>query len=206
MITSIVLTGGGSSRLGMDKALALVGGKGLMQRVIERLAPISDKILVVGPLYHFSAPPGCIIESKEDLFPGKGPLGGVYTGLAASKSPYNIVVACDMPFLNTALLRYIIKLSPGFDAVVPRAEKGIEPLHAVYSKSCLSAIETQLDNQLKITRFLNTANVRYVEQSECQIFDPQLLSFFNINSQADLAQANVLAVRGYPSHAFPRKE
>jgi len=194
MVTSVVLAGGKSSRLGVDKALAIVGGKSLIQRVIERLTPISNQILIVGSLHHFNFSSGCSIEYRGDLYPGKGPLGGIYTGLAASKSFYNLIVACDMPFLNIELLRYMIKLSPDFDVVVPKVKKGIEPLHAVYSKNCLDSMKRQLDKgELSIAQFLSMVKVRYVEQEECQNFAPQLLSFFNVNSQADLAQANILA-------------
>ena len=194
MVTSIILVGGKGSRLGRSKALEIIGGGSLIQRVIQRLTLVSEQIIIVGSPGQSDSPFDYGIEYKEDLYPGKGPLIGIYTGLVASKSFYNLVVACDMPFLNVELLRYIIKLAPGFDAVVPWVKR-IEPLHAVYSKSCLDSMKTQLENnQLGIARFLNTINVKYVEQAECQRFDPELLSFFNINSEADLAQANRLFI------------
>ena len=193
MVTSIVLTGGGSSRLGGNKALQIVGGKSLLQRVIERVTLISDQILVIGSPHQRGFPVDSGIEYREDLYPGKGPLGGIYTGLLASKSVYNLVVACDLPFLNVELLRYLIRLSPGFDAVVPRVGK-VQPLHAVYSKNCLDAVKVQVEhNLLKISRFLDSVNVRYVEETECRSIDRQLLSFFNVNSRADLARVNRLA-------------
>ena len=194
MMTSIVLAGGKSSRLGGNKALEIVGGKSLIQRVVEQLSLVSEQILIVGTSYRFGLPGDYSIEYKADLYPGKGPLGGIYTGLVAAKSFYNLVVACDMPFLNVELLRYMIKLAPGFDAVVPRVKR-IEPLHAVYSKNCLDGMKTQLENnQLVIARFLDIISVKYLEQAECQEFDSELLSFFNINSEADLAQANRLSI------------
>jgi len=193
MITSIILVGGKASRFGRNKALESIGGRSLIQLVIERLRLVSEQILIVGSPCQVSLPWDCHVDYREDLYSGKGPLGGIYTGLIASKSFYNLVVACDMPFLNIKLLRYMLKLSPGFDAVVPQVQR-IEPLHAVYSKSCLDAMKTQLENnQLGATRFLNTIDVKWVEQAECQRFDPELLSFFNINSEVDLAQANMLA-------------
>ena len=193
MVTSIVLTGGGSSRLGGNKALQIVGGKSLLQRVIERVTLISDQILVIGSPHQRGFPVDSGIEYREDLYPGKGPLGGIYTGLLASKSVYNLVVACDLPFLNVELLRYLIRLSPGFDAVVPRVGK-VQPLHAVYSKNCLDVMKVQVEhNLLKISRFLDSVNVRYVEETECRSIDRQLLSFFNVNSRADLARVNRLA-------------
>jgi molybdopterin-guanine dinucleotide biosynthesis protein A len=206
VVSSIVLAGGKGSRLGRDKALELIGDRSLIQRVMQRLMLISEQILIVGSPCRFDLPADCSAEYKQDLYPGKGPLGGIYTGLIASKSFYNLVVACDMPFLNVELLRYLIKLAPGFDAVVPRLEK-VQPLHAVYSKSCLNDMRTQLENkQLGVTRFLNTISVKYVEQAECQSFGPQFLSFFNINSREDLAKANRLVAEGSTDYAFPRKE
>jgi molybdopterin-guanine dinucleotide biosynthesis protein A len=179
----------------VDKSLAVVDGKSLIQRVVGQITPISNQIIVVGSPCRFDFPSDLGIEYKEDLYPGKGPLGGIYTGLLASKAFYSLVVACDMPFLNIELLRHMIKLSPGFDAVVPRVKR-IQPLHAVYSKSCLNDMKARLeDNQLGVTRFLSTINVRYVERAECQSFDTQLLSFFNINSRADLAKANMLVAQ-----------
>jgi len=193
VVTSIVLAGGGGSRLGGNKALQIVGGESLLQRVIERVTLISDQILVIGSSHQRGFPVDSGIEYREDLYPGKGPLGGIYTGLLASKSVYNLVVACDLPFLNVELLRYLIRLSPGFDAVVPRVGR-VQPLHAVYSKNCLDVMKVQVEhNLLKITRFLDSVNVRYVEETECRSIDRQLLSFFNVNSQADLARVNRLA-------------
>jgi len=192
VVTTIILAGGESSRLGGIKALQVVGGKSLLQRVIDRVTLVSDRIVVVG----FSARPGLPaagIEYRQDLYPGKGPLGGIYTGLVASRSVYNLVVACDLPFLNVELLRHLIKLSPGFDAVVPRVGK-TQPLCAVYSRSCREVMKAQVEsNLLKISRFLDSVNVRYIEEAECRSIDRRLLSFFNINSPADLARANRLA-------------
>jgi len=190
VVTAIILAGGESSRLGGTKAFQVVGGKNLLQRVIDRVTLVSDRTLVVG----FSARPGlpASIDYREDLYPGKGPLGGIYTGLEASRSNYNLVVACDLPFLNVELLRHMIKLSPGFDAVVPRVGKA-QPLCAVYSRSCREIMKAQVEsNLLKISRFLDSVNARYIEEEECRSIDRHLLSFFNINSPADLARANRL--------------
>ena len=193
MVTSIILAGGEGSRVRGNKALEFIGGRSSIQRVVERVAVVSDQILIVGSPVQFSFLSGYDVEYRADSHPGKGPLGGIYTGLASSKSLYNLVVACDMPFLNVALLHYMMKLSPGFNAVIPKVGM-IQPLHAIYCKSCLDGIRRRLENnQLGVTYFLKTVNVRYIDQIECQRFDPQLLSFFNVNSQADLAQANTLA-------------
>lgn len=197
-VTSIVLAGGKNLRLGRTKYQEIIGGKSLIQGVIERLKPLSSQILIVTSRDHLDFPGIDKAEILVDLFPEKGPLSGIYTGLLSSGSPYSIVVACDMPFLNTELLGYMLKLSRGFDAVVPRlGEEKAEPLHAIYSGTCLDKMKTRLErNQLGVYSFLNTIRVRYVEREECQRLDPQLLSFFNINYQADLDRANELAAQG----------
>ncbi len=194
-MTSIVLAGGKSLRLGRSKCLETINNKSLIERVIQRLRSVSNRILIVTSQEQLDLPTTCEAEVVVDFYPGRGPLGGIYTGLLASDSPHTLAVACDMPFLNIELLRYMIELAPGFDAVVPKLGEGkVEPLHAIYSKNCLDNMKTQLEhNQLEISRFLNTVRVRYIELAECQRVDPQLLTFFNINSQLDLDRAITLA-------------
>jgi molybdopterin-guanine dinucleotide biosynthesis protein A len=134
------------------------------------------------------------IEFVTDLYPDYGPLGGLYTGLAAAQASHIIAVACDMPFLNTKLLGYMLDLSGDFDAVVPRLDEGmIEPLHAVYSQSCLEKMKERLERkQLSVGSFVKALRVRYIDQTESQQLDPKLLSFFNINYPADLERAIAL--------------
>lgn len=197
-VTSIILAGGKNLRLGRSKALETIGDKSLIERVAQRLKPLTNQYLIVTSQERFELPDACKAEILIDIYEGKGPLAGIYTGLLASRYSHSIVVACDMPFLNIELLRYMLELSRGFDVVVPRLEEGmIEPLHAIYAKSCLSNMKTRLEsNQLKVHSFLDTMNVRYVERAECQRFDPQLLSFFNINYQSDLERAIELDADG----------
>ena len=96
----------------------------------------------------------------------------------------------DMPFLNEALLRHMLPLSAGFDLVIPRLGNLVEPLHAVYSKGCLTSMEHLLNQgNLTISELLTLVRVRYVEAEEIDRFDPKHLSFFNINTQADLEKA-----------------
>jgi len=196
-VTAIILAGGKNLRLGRTKALETIGGKSLIECVVERLRPLTSQILIATSQEQLDLPVADKAEILVDLYPDKGPLGGIYTGLLASQSSHSIVVACDMPFLNTELLRYMTELVGDFDAVAPRLEEGIaEPLHAIYSKSCLDKIKKRLEhNQLGVNSFLNTLRVRYVEREETQRLDPQLLSFFNINYQSDLDRAITLATK-----------
>jgi molybdopterin-guanine dinucleotide biosynthesis protein A len=199
-IASIILTGGKNQRLGKNKALVTIGGKSLIERVIERLRPLTSQMIIVTSQEKADLPVTGEAEILVDLYPGKGPLVGIYTGLLAVRYSHSIVVAGDMPFLNTELLSYMVELSDDFDAVVPRLrEEMMEPLHAIYSRSCLGKMKAYLEhNQFGVYQFLNTLHVRYVERPECQRLDPGLLSFFNINYQSDLDRANALATQdGY---------
>ncbi|MFC2059892.1 molybdenum cofactor guanylyltransferase [Chloroflexota bacterium] len=195
-VTSIILAGGRNLRLGRNKALETIGGKRLIERVVERVKLVSQRTLIVTAQGQPEIPGLDEVGIVADLYPGKGPLGGIYTGLHFAQSSHGIVVACDMPFLNPRLFSYMIELSSGFDAVVPRLREGrVEPLHAVYSKSCLDDMKARLEhNQLEVNRFLSTIRVRYIDAAECRKFDPKLLTFFNINSQLDLDRAVALAM------------
>ena len=182
-------------RLRQDKALETVGQKSLLEWVVFHLSFVSSDILIVTALEQ-SPPqldnyPGLRVVS--DICPGKGPLGGIYTGLKVSDSFYNLVVAGDMPFLNRALLRYMIGVSTGFDLVIPRVGNLVEPLHAIYSKGCIVPIECLLrQGKLSIRELFTSVRVRYVEAEEINRFDPEHLSFFNINTKADLERARGL--------------
>ncbi|HEX9976232.1 MAG TPA: molybdenum cofactor guanylyltransferase [Dehalococcoidales bacterium] len=206
--TAIILCGGKNLRLGRNKALEVIGGKTLIERVMERLRPLASQILVVTSKEKFSLPATDQAEILVDIYPEKGPLGGIYTALIAARFTPSIVAACDMPFLSTELLGYMLELSPGFDAVVPRLAHGmVEPLHAIYAKNCLPKIKARLENnQLAITPLLKELRVRYVEKAECRRFDPTLLSFFNINYPSDLEEANRLLSQSLTARPKPPGE
>ncbi|MFC2012696.1 molybdenum cofactor guanylyltransferase [Chloroflexota bacterium] len=196
-MSCIVLVGGKGLRLGRDKTQETIGSKTLLQRVVSRIGFINSDIIIVTGSREQSLP--CAAGYPElkivtDIYPEKGPLGGVYTGLAMSDSLYNVVVACDMPFLNQALLEYMVRVASGFEVVVPRLGRMIEPLHAVYSRGCLDHIEHLFNrNELRMRALFDMVKVRYVEESEIDLFDPKHLSFFNINNEADMRKAMGLA-------------
>ncbi len=182
-------------RLGRDKVLENIGNRTLLQRVVKSISVLtSDIILVTGEkqyLPQLTDYPR--LQIITDTYPQKGPLGGIYTGLTISDSLHNLVVACDMPFLNQDLLRYMIQLSSNFDLVIPRLGDMIEPLHAIYSKDCLTHIGRLLkQGELRIRQLFTLVKVRYVEADEINRFDPKHLSFFNINTEADLEMAREL--------------
>ena len=195
-ISCIVLAGGKGLRLGRDKVSETIGRRSLLQRVLSNISSLSsDIIIVTAKEQSFPQLTGYSkLRVITDAYPGKGALGGIYTGLTASESFYSLVVASDMPFLNPALLEYMIQLAANFDVVTPRVGSMVEPLHAVYSKDCLAPIEGLIkQGNLKVSDLLPLVRVRYVEAEEIDSFDPKHLSFFNINTEADLETAREIA-------------
>ena len=193
---SIILAGGRSSRLGQDKMSLIISGEHLLDRIVSKLEQLHGEIILV--LAAGQAKPATSYLSQvkitTDLYPGKGPLIGIYSGLQATDDDKCIAVGCDMPFLNVDLLRYMMGLAPEFDVVVPSLDGMVEPLHAVYSKGCLASIERLLkQGYLSVSRLFSLVRVRYVEADEIDRFDPKHLSFFNINTEADLKVARKLA-------------
>ena len=185
--------------MGRDKTVETVGNTSLLERVVSYLSLFNSDIIIVAATKQYLPQVSGYAKLRivVDTYPDKGPLGGVFTGLVASDSLYNLVVACDMPFLNQALLRYMIGLADGFDLVVPRLGDMVEPLHAVYSRNCLTTIKDLLEQgKMRFADLLTLVKVRYVEAEEINLFDPKHLSFFNINTEADLKTAQELAKEG----------
>lgn len=198
-VSGIVLAGGLSRRLGRDKAVEPIGGEPLIARCIGRLSAVADEIIVVvnGIERGKQLPLPSSCRVAVDVYVDSGSLGGIFSGVSAMGDGWGVVVACDMPFLNIALLRYMLSLREGFDAVVPVLDGRPEPTHALYSKTCLQCIEHRLQAaDLKIARFFDDVSVRYVSQKEVDAHDPDHLSFFNVNTQADLDRALALAAEG----------
>ncbi len=197
-MSSIILGGGRSSRLGQDKILMTVAGDHLLERTVRKLSEINDELILVlaqnqqNPVSQ-SFPK---VKTAIDFQSGKGPLIGIYSGMKISNDNHCITVACDMPFLNIELLRYMTNMASEFDAVIPLIRGEVEPLHAIYSKSCLKIIENMIENNdLKVRNLLNQVKVRYIEETEIRTFDPEYLSWFNINTPDDLRKAEFLMNR-----------
>jgi molybdopterin-guanine dinucleotide biosynthesis protein A len=195
MVSGVALAGGRSKRLGRNKAIEKIGDQSLIERVVGKLSQVTSETVVVvaeeSKAADLNLPPW--VRTAADLYPGTGSLGGIFTGLSAVKANYGVVVACDMPFLNVDLIRFMLDIASDYDAVVPRLQGRPEPLHAVYSKSCVGPIERCLQaDQLKIAIFFEQINVAYLEEDDIEAFDPSHLSFFNVNTQEDLDKALAL--------------
>ena len=198
-VSGIILAGGLSRRLGRDKALEPFHGQPLISRVIGRLDTLTDDTVVVvnTEARGVELPLPKDAKTAIDIYPDSGSLGGIFTGLAAAANDWGFVVACDMPFLNAGLMKHMIALRDGYDAIVPILDGYPEPTHALYSKTCLPNIERRLKaRRLKIAGFFDDVRVRYVGADEIDSFDSERLSFFNVNTPEDLSRALKLADEG----------
>ncbi|MBI5789132.1 MAG: molybdenum cofactor guanylyltransferase [Candidatus Schekmanbacteria bacterium] len=188
-MTALILAGGQSRRLKQDKAWLELGGKPLIRRVADCLAPLFDEILLVGAASIRYKELGLTIIPDEQ--PGEGPLGGLYTGLQVAQTPWVFCCACDMPFLNPTLITALLdQIEPEYTAVVCRWEQHLHPLHAFYSQSSLPQIKQTLDvDKRRLHDLLANLRVKYIDEGFIKLYDPQGLSFFNLNTPDALQKA-----------------
>ncbi len=184
-ITGIILSGGKSTRMKTDKAFLKLGAGTMIEEVISRLETRFSKLMIIANDREKYMKFG--IEVIEDIIPDKGPLGGIYTALVKSGSFYNFIFSCDAPFVNLDLVDSMIGEAKDVDVVVPRWQARFEPLHAIYSKNCIGAIERQFGkNELKVTNFLQYVKVRVINEKEISRFVSDQPFFANINTPQDL--------------------
>ncbi|MBN2395205.1 MAG: molybdenum cofactor guanylyltransferase [Candidatus Atribacteria bacterium] len=195
-VTVILLAGGESKRIGlnMDKGCLKLMGINLIDRVISNITSmntlIEKDILIIGPKKRFPY----FDKVVEDIFPYKGPLGGIYSGLRFSRTFYNLVLGYDMPFIKSRLIEYMIQNINDHDIVIPTHSHGLmEPLCAIYSKNCLEIMEKNIKNgNLSVRSIFPFLKTRMIEEFEIRKYDPELLSFFNINYRSDFKKAEEL--------------
>ncbi|MBL7892897.1 MAG: molybdenum cofactor guanylyltransferase [Bacteroidia bacterium] len=151
-ITGIVLAGGKSSRMGSDKGMIKLNGKKFIEHIIEALIPNVSDIIIIANNDNYN---NLGYKVYEDIIKECGPLGGIYTGLMNSRTESNIIVSCDIPFINSGLIRHIIKNMGRADISVPVFEGNTEPLCAVYTKGIASKLhDLIIHNELKIHNVL----------------------------------------------------
>ncbi len=190
-VTGVLLAGGKSRRLGEDKRFVTVGSTTLLDRCRSNLLATFAEVLIVTA--QDSTPldeQGCRVH--QDLIPECGSLGGLYTGLYHASCERIFVAACDMPFLNERMIRLFIERDPEADVVMARLPHGLQPLHAVYSKAVLPALEQRARlRQLRIQDLVDepSLKVTYVTEKEWVQIDPSSKTFYNVNTPADLAAA-----------------
>ncbi len=187
-VTGVLLAGGNSSRMGRNKALMSLAGHRLVDRVLAVLRGIFDDLLMVTNSPDLYADLG--VRMVPDLVADKGALGGIHSAIHHAATPHCLVVACDMPFLNAAVLRYLAEQRAGCDVVVPSLHGKPQPLHAVYGKACLQPIARRLGtDRLHVVGFFPDVRVREVTAKELAGFDPDGLSFRNLNTPEEFAAA-----------------
>jgi molybdopterin-guanine dinucleotide biosynthesis protein A len=187
-MTGIVLSGGENRRMGTDKAFLKLAGIPLIEHVLRALKEVCRDIIIVtnSPLLY----EGYRVSVVTDAFDQRGPLTGIYSGLLKSADEYNLVVACDMPFLNPPLLAFMGGLASGYDIVVPAVRGMCEPLHAVYRKGLAPVIEARIMQQKqRIQELFGNQRVRYVTEEEIDRFDPARKSFKNLNTPREYEEA-----------------
>jgi molybdopterin-guanine dinucleotide biosynthesis protein A len=189
---AIILAGGQSRRLGRDKVWEPFEGEPLLSRVARRLALGFSSLTVVSPTRSLPPlPPGTSVV--EDEIPGAGPLGAICAGLGHIQGDRAFVAACDLPFISPHLARWLWTIGGQAPAVLPLIDGMGEPLHAVYSRDCRPLLLDALQRgNLSLQRVLSKASPVQVGETELRRLDPALLSFFNLNTEANLRRARSL--------------
>jgi molybdopterin-guanine dinucleotide biosynthesis protein A len=191
--SGVVLTGGLNTRMeGQNKALLQIKGKSFLDIIVDALSCCFNECLVVTrePARY----PYRRLTLVEDIFTVRTPLAGIHAALVNMKSDYAFCTSCDVPLLKPDVIRILInEIEPGIDVVVPASEEYYQPLCAVYSKRCVPFIEDQLrQGDLKTDHLFDKITLKKIPYEHFEAFDPDLHSFFNVNTKADLYRANQL--------------
>jgi molybdopterin-guanine dinucleotide biosynthesis protein A len=200
-VTGLLLAGGKSRRMGVDKRFLQVGKHTLFDRSLAVLRLIFQEILVV--IAQDSPAIQTDVSVIRDLVPNAGSLGGLYTGLRWAKTPYVFMVACDMPFLVPRVVEYMVEARHGADTVMANLKNGLQPMHAVYGQACLPVIEQMVksgDFAIHHIAACPSLRVRLVTGDELEMIDPDGRSFMNVNTPTDLEVARLVyeGVRNRP--------
>ncbi len=177
--------------MGTDKRYVSVHGKSLLDRVLSVLLDVFQEVLLVLAEEDIGGQDDRV-KIVTDFVPGCAAVGGLYTGLYHSQYSRVFVVACDMPFLESAVIELFSKKAEATDIVLAQLVNGLQPLHGLYSQKCLPFLKEMIEAQdLRLQNITNKQGltVHHISESEIKILDPQLLSFLNVNSPADLELA-----------------
>jgi len=211
-VAAAVLAGGGSTRMGRNKALLKLGNKTMIEKVVNPLQSIFNEILVVtNEPEQYDMLEGVKFVRDCINAEGKSSLIGLYSGLKQSETSHIFAIACDMPFVNTGLIKYMVNLLKGEDVIVPfvntnqnecmvqllknrgsvasSSEKYYQPLHAIYGKGCIPEFEMLLEKgKYKITGAFENVNTKKITEEKIKRFDSHLLCFKNINTYEEYLQ------------------
>lgn len=187
-VTAIVLAGGMATRMGpgCDKAFLVIDDRPIIDRQLKVLKRVFKEIIIVtNSKNRYNHLKG--IRMISDILMRRGPLGGIYSALMASSTYHNFVIACDMPFINEALVRYMIDKKDNYDILIPKIDKKFHPLFGIYSKYCIPVMEEMLKhNRLRIAGIFSKVKTRFISKKTVEKFDKELRSLVNINTKEDL--------------------
>jgi len=187
----VIQAGGKSSRMGEDKALMpIIGKTSLIEYILDQINNLGAERLIISNDVKKYERLG--LPVYPDVYPQVGPLGGLYSAIYHSKYNYCLILACDMPFVNLPLIDFMVKQAPHFDVVIPRwkPEDYAEPFRAIFSKACLNPIrEAIASGKKRVISFFREVEIRYIDAEEISKFDPDGLTFFNVNTPEDLLEA-----------------
>lgn len=204
--TAIVLAGGSSSRFGQDKGLLKFGGKTLIEYTVDTVSALVDETIVVTSSKERVAKYASLVDSDVlfavDVCESNSPLIGALTGLGIAHGLYSLILPFDMPFISSEVISLLFELCVGKAAVIPRWPDGnIEPLHAVYcTKLALEAAKIAIsEGKLNMRAMIEKLRgVRYVSTLVVQQLDPELRTFFNINTLTDYKKAAAIVALKNP--------
>lgn len=190
----VIQAGGKSSRMGEDKALIpFIDETSLIDYILDKISDLGDERLIISNEVEKFGHLG--LQVYPDVFPEAGPLGGIYSAINYARYRHCLILACDMPFINRPLIDFMVTLAPDFDIVIPRwnREDFAEPFRAIYSKACLDPInEAIASGEKRVLSFFQDVEVRFIDANEISQFDPEGLTFFNVNTPEDLIEARRL--------------
>jgi len=189
MASAAILAGGKARRFGgRDKSALVVDGVPILDRQLAELGPLTDDVLLVG-----ARADDARTRSVRDIVPGSGPLGGLDAALAAARDDVLILLACDMPFVTSAFLEYLVASAAGFDAVVPRTDRGYHPLCAVYTRACQARVSERLAGRMLAMRGLvESVQTRVIEPEDVERFGPARRLLANVNTPGEFDELEAL--------------
>jgi molybdopterin-guanine dinucleotide biosynthesis protein A len=188
-VAAFVLAGGGSTRMGRDKALLKLCGEPMVVRAARLAEPHVASVAVVAPVDRYAE---LELPVLPDRWPGAGPLGGIATALSTTRADWNLILGCDLPYLSSEWLAWFIPcaMNSPAQAVVPESRRGLEPLAALYHRACATALTGALERGVRrVTEGLAEILVERVRAADWQGIDPSGKLFDNMNTPADYAEA-----------------
>ncbi|MCE5259521.1 MAG: molybdenum cofactor guanylyltransferase [Chloroflexi bacterium] len=187
-VSIVILAGGRGERIGQDKATLLLEGVPLIQRGVSTALQLSDDVICVARADQDITVKGAAVVHDP---PGnRGVLPAIFVGLEHARNDWVFLMACDMPFIQLPLVRYMLSLRQEYTIVVPKLSVGLEPFHALYHRKVVPSLRTAIaQNKMRVISFYTGQNIREVSENEIKLYDPHLISFFNINTADDFIRA-----------------